>query len=64
MEYKPSKEHIILDMLSKLANANNTIYNNKYSKLNHLFVYHITLVDINLDLVKYILDGNWSTAGR
>lgn len=58
VKYKPGKKHIIPDVLSRLASANNTIYNNEYSELNHLFVYHITLVEINSDLIKRILDEN------
>lgn len=57
MRHKSGKEYIILDALSKLAGAKNTTHNNKYSELDSLFVYHITLVEINLNLVKHILDG-------
>lgn len=55
--HKLSKEHIILDALSRLANTNDTIYNNKYSKLKSLFAYYITIVEINSNLVKRILNG-------
>lgn len=51
------KEHIIPDALSRLASTNNAGHNPKYSELDTLFVYHTTLVQINLDLVKHILDG-------
>lgn len=57
VRHKPGKEHIIPDVLSRLASANNTICNNEYFELDSLFTYHITLMEINLDLVKCILDG-------
>ena len=55
--HKPGKEHIIPDALSKLASANNSGHDPKYSELDALFVYHTTLVQINPDLVKRILNG-------
>lgn len=54
--HKPEKEHIIPDALSRLANTNNSGHNPKYAKLDALFVYHVTLVQINPDLVKRIFD--------
>lgn len=57
VRHKPEKEHIILDALSRLASANNSGHDPEYSELDVLFVYHTTLMQRNLDLVKYILDG-------
>lgn len=57
VRHKPGKEHIIPDALNKLASTNNLGHDTEYAKLNILFVYHTTLVQINLDLVKRILDG-------
>lgn len=63
MWYKPGKEHIILDALSKLVSANSTGHNISYLELDTMFVYYTTLVEINLDLVVYILKSyvadNW-----
>lgn len=56
MRHKPGKKDIIPDVFSRLASTNNIIHNNEYSKLNFLFVYYTTLVKINSDLVKRILD--------
>lgn len=56
VRHKPGKEYIILDMLNRLTNANNTINNNEYFELNSLFAYHTILIEINPDLVKDILD--------
>ena len=55
--HKPGKKHIIPDTLSRLASANISGHNAEYAKLDALFVYHTTLVRINLDLVKCILEG-------
>lgn len=57
VRHKPGKEHIIPDALSRLASANNPGHNASYSKLDALFVYHTTLVEINPDLVTRILEG-------
>ena len=57
VRHKPGKEHIIPDALSRLASANNTFQDDEYSELDSLFAYHTTLVEINPDLVKRILDG-------
>ena len=57
VRHKPGKEHIIPDLLSRLASANNTFQDDEYLELDSLFAYHITLVEINPDLVKRILDG-------
>ena len=56
VRHKPGKEHIIPDALSRLASANNSGHDPEYSKLDALFVYHPTLVQINPDLVKRILN--------
>lgn len=56
MRYKPGKKHIIPDALSKLASVNNIFHYNEYSKLNSLFAYHTSLMEINPNLVKSILD--------
>ena len=57
VRHKPEKEHIIPDALSRLVNTNSLGYDAEYAKLDALFVYHTTLVRINPDLVKRILDG-------
>lgn len=57
VRHKSGKEHIIPDALSRLASANSSGHNTEYAKLDALFVYHTTLVRINPDLVKQILDG-------
>lgn len=61
--HKPGKEHIIPDALSRLASANDPGHDTLFSELDALFVYHTTLVKINLDLVERILEGyaanNW-----
>lgn len=57
VQYKPSKNHIIPDTLSRLASTNNISPDTKYFELNALFAYYTTLVEINLDLMKHILDG-------
>lgn len=51
VQYKPRKEHIILNALNRLANNNGAGHNLEYSKLDALFVYHTTLVEINPGLV-------------
>lgn len=57
VRHKSGKEHIISGTLSRLASANKAGHNPDYSKLNTLFVYHTTLVEINQEIVKRILDG-------
>lgn len=64
MRQKPSKEHIILDILSRLASINDLSHTTlSYSELDALFVYHIKLVKIYPDLISHILEGyaanNW-----
>ena len=60
VRHKPGKEHIIPDALSRLASANSSGHDAEYAELDALFVYHTTLVRINPDLVKQILDGYMS----
>lgn len=55
--HKPGKEHIILDALNGLAGTNSLGHNCEYAKLNTLFVYYTTLVQINSDHVKHIFNG-------
>lgn len=57
VRYKPGKEHIIPDALSRLASANHSGYDEVYSELDTLFTYHATLVEISPDMIKRILDG-------
>ena len=57
VQHKPEKNHIIPDSLSRLASANNSGHNLEYSKLDALFVYHKTLMQINPDLGQRIFDG-------
>ena len=56
MRHKPGKEYIIPNVLSKLASANDTFQDDVYSEFDSFFVYHTTLVKINPDLGKCILD--------
>ncbi len=57
--HKPSKEHIVPDALSRLASANTNLssLDPKYSEPDALFTYITTLVDIQPDLIKRIIDG-------
>ena len=64
VRHKPGKKHIIPDALSRLASANKSGHDIGYAKLDALFVYHMTLVRINPDLVKQILDGYTSDSWR
>ena len=57
VRHKPEKEHIITDALSRLASANSSGHDAEYAEHDALFIYHTTLVWINPDLVKQILDG-------
>ena len=63
VHYKPGKEHIIPDALSRLASANCARHNKAYFELDTLFTYNVTLMEISPDLIKRILDGyltnNW-----
>lgn len=63
VRYKPRKEHIILNALSRLASADHAEYDKVYSELDALFTYHAILVEISPNLIKRILDGylvnNW-----
>lgn len=65
VRHKPGKEHIIPDALSRLANVNTDTAESSYSKLNALFLYITTLVEIHLTLVsriiaRYKADAWWS----
>ena len=57
VRHKPEKEHIIPDVLSRLASANPAGYDEVYSELDTLFTYHATLVKISTDLIKRICDS-------
>lgn len=57
MHYKPGKEHIIPDVLNRLASTNRTKYNNHYSKLDTLFTYYTMLIKIRPKLIQCISDG-------
>lgn len=50
--HKFGKKHIILDALGRLAGINNIGYNSLYLELNALFMYHTTLIIINLQFVQ------------
>ena len=54
--YKPSKEHIVLDALSRLASTNRHP-NPQHSELDVLFIYNTTLFEMHLALVSQILAG-------
>ena len=60
VRHKPGKKHIIPDALSRLASTNSSGHDAEYAELEALFVYHTTLMRINPDLVKRILDGYMS----
>ena len=53
--YKPGKEHIIPDALSRLTNTNIGCTNPFYSELDILFTYNTTLVKIHPILISRIL---------
>lgn len=57
VRHKPGKEHIIPDVLSRLASTNVGQTNPSYSELDVLFVYNTTLVEIYPDLLSKILAG-------
>lgn len=59
VRYKPEKEHILPDALSRLASANTNLPSQdpSYSKLDALFAYNITLVAMNEDLAQRIVKG-------
>lgn len=63
VQHKPGKKYNISDALNRLASVNIAGHDPNYSELDALFVYHTTLVKINSDLVKCILNGyaadNW-----
>lgn len=58
VQHKPGKKHIIPYVFNKSANTNNTIHGSDHFKLNNLIIYHMTLVEINPNLEKRILDGH------
>lgn len=57
VRHKPGKEDIISDALSRLANISIDCADPSYSKLDALFMYNATLVEIYPDLVLRILAG-------
>lgn len=57
VRYKPEKELIIPDVLSRLASANIGQTNPSYSELDTLFTYNTTLVEICSELISRILTG-------
>lgn len=59
------KKHIILDALSRLVSSNISLIQPSYSKLDTLFLYNTTFVEIHLALVsriiaKYGANAYWS----
>lgn len=57
VRYKPGKEDIIPNALNRLASINVGCANLSYSKLDALFMYNATLVEIYSDRVLRILAG-------
>ena len=57
VRYKPSKEHIVSDALSRLASANAQHPDSQQSELDALFTYNTTLLEIHPALVSRILAG-------
>ena len=57
VRHKLGKKHIIPDALSQLASANISQANPSYSKLDTLFTYNTTFVEICLELMSRILAG-------
>lgn len=55
--HKLGKEQIIPDALNRLVIVNNAGYNALYLELNALFVYYTSLVKINPEFVRHILEG-------
>lgn len=50
VRHKPKKQHIISNALNYLTNTNTALINPYYSKLYTLFIYIITLIEIDLIL--------------
>lgn len=57
IRHKLEKEHIVSNALSYLASTNSPSTDAQHSKLDALFLYNITLVEIYLTLVSRILAG-------
>ena len=57
VQYKPDKEYIILDVLSRLASSNIGTADLFYLKLDALYVYNTILIKIHPKLVFQILAG-------
>ena len=59
VRHKPGKKHILLDALSRLASANTNLPSQDpaYSELDAFFVYNATLVAMNEDLARRIIES-------
>lgn len=57
VRHKLDKEHIIPDILSRLASSNISTADPSYSELHALFLYNITFVGIHSTLVSRIIAG-------
>lgn len=55
--HKPSKKHIISDVVRRLASTNFSCSNPSYSELNALFIYNTTLIEIHPNLISRIQAG-------
>ncbi len=57
VRHKPGKEHIIPDVLSRLASSNIGYADLQPSELDALFTYNTTLVKLHPNLISRILAG-------
>ena len=57
VRHKPGKEHIIPDVLSRLASTNVGCSDASHTELDALFTYNATLIEIHPDLISRILAG-------
>ena len=57
VRHKSGKEYIIPDTLSRLASTNVGCFDPAHSKLDTLFTYNATLIEIHPNLISEILAG-------
>lgn len=57
VRHKPGKQHIIPEVLSRLASTTDGTTNPSYTEFDAFFVYNTTLVEIHPTLIARILAG-------